>query len=162
MSVPGRHFSVLVFSKCLILLIETTQYGVIVWLQITNYPSPEHRSTALATQASMLYIILYFSPHNLNTQQAKMREIVDKHFPDNWVRALSKFTRLLKTCLVISGHGDLERVAWNVVSQVFIDFEIFYGSVFSVWSRCIHNRNNSEKNSLHIEFSHGDFGITIL
>ncbi|XP_065176777.1 WASH complex subunit 5-like [Sycon ciliatum] len=56
-----------------------------IYNQITNYPSPEHRSTALSTQASMLYIILYFSPHMLNTQQAKMREIVDKHFPDNWV-----------------------------------------------------------------------------
>lgn len=54
--------------------------------QISAYPFPEHRSTALATQASMLYIILYFAPELLHTQQAKMREIVDKHFPDNWVR----------------------------------------------------------------------------
>ena len=33
----------------------------------------------------MLYIILFFAPHILNGQQAQMREIVDKHFPDNWV-----------------------------------------------------------------------------
>ena len=53
--------------------------------QISAYPNPEHRSTALATQASMLYVILYFSPSTLHSQQAQMREIVDKHFPDNWV-----------------------------------------------------------------------------
>ena len=53
--------------------------------QISAYPLPEHRSTALATQAGMLYIILYFSPDTLMKQQARMREIVDKHFPDNWV-----------------------------------------------------------------------------
>ena len=53
--------------------------------QVSAYPFPEHRSTALATQASMLYVILYFAPEILHGQQAKMREIVDKHFPDNWV-----------------------------------------------------------------------------
>ena len=56
-----------------------------IYNQISAYPLPEHRSTALATQASMLYIILYFESEILHNQQAKMREIVDKHFPDNWV-----------------------------------------------------------------------------
>lgn len=36
----------------------------------------------------MLYVILFFAPDILQNQQAKMREIVDKHFPDNWVRQL--------------------------------------------------------------------------
>lgn len=54
-------------------------------LQVSSYPLPEHRSTALATQAAMLYVILYFIPDILHSQQATMREIVDKHFPDNWV-----------------------------------------------------------------------------
>lgn len=54
--------------------------------QVSAYPLPEHRSTALANQAAMLYVCLYFSPSILHTQQAKMREIVDKYFPDNWVR----------------------------------------------------------------------------
>jgi WASH complex subunit strumpellin len=53
--------------------------------QIVAYPLPEQRSTALGTQASMLYVILYFVPDVLHSQQAIMREIVDKHFPDNWV-----------------------------------------------------------------------------
>uniref|UniRef100_A0A8C9L8P7 WASH complex subunit 5 n=1 Tax=Pavo cristatus TaxID=9049 RepID=A0A8C9L8P7_PAVCR len=52
---------------------------------VSAYPLPEHRSTALATQAAMLYVILYFDASILHTQQAKMREIVDKYFPDNWV-----------------------------------------------------------------------------
>ncbi|UYV65164.1 KIAA0196 [Cordylochernes scorpioides] len=33
----------------------------------------------------MLYIGLYFSPDMLHNQQAKMREIVDKFFSDNWI-----------------------------------------------------------------------------
>nr|XP_033788888.1 WASH complex subunit 5 isoform X2 [Geotrypetes seraphini] len=56
-----------------------------IYNQVSAYPLPEHRSTALATQAAMLYILLYFEPSILHTQQAKMREIVDKYFPDNWV-----------------------------------------------------------------------------
>ena len=58
-----------------------------LYSQISAYPLPEQRSTALATQAAMLYLILYFAPDILHTHQAKMREIVDKHFPDNWVGA---------------------------------------------------------------------------
>lgn len=47
-------------------------------IQVSAYPLPEHRSTA------MLYVILYFEPSILHTHQAKVREIVDKYFPDNW------------------------------------------------------------------------------
>ncbi|XP_052603836.1 WASH complex subunit 5 [Peromyscus californicus insignis] len=56
-----------------------------IYNQVSAYPLPEHRSTALANQAAMLYVILYFEPSILHTHQAKMREIVDKYFPDNWV-----------------------------------------------------------------------------
>ncbi|EDQ84496.1 uncharacterized protein MONBRDRAFT_34678 [Monosiga brevicollis MX1] len=56
-----------------------------IYQQMTVYPEPEHRSAALASQAAMLYVILYFEPTALHREPAKMREIVDKHFPDNWV-----------------------------------------------------------------------------
>ena len=56
-----------------------------IYNQCSEYPDPEHRSTALATQGSMLYVMLYFAPEILHGEQAQMREIVDKHFPDNWV-----------------------------------------------------------------------------
>jgi WASH complex subunit strumpellin len=55
--------------------------------QITVYPSPEHRPTALSNQAAMLFIILYFFPSYLDNENNRMREIVDKFFPDNWVIA---------------------------------------------------------------------------
>jgi WASH complex subunit strumpellin len=56
-----------------------------VYNQTRVFPAPEHRSAALAAQASMLYVILYFSPKTLHENKPAMREIVDKHFNDNWV-----------------------------------------------------------------------------
>ena len=53
--------------------------------QITVYPSPEHRPTALSGQAVILFIALYYMPTYLETESNRMREIVDKFFPDNWV-----------------------------------------------------------------------------
>ncbi|KAJ4457254.1 putative WASH complex subunit 5 [Paratrimastix pyriformis] len=56
-----------------------------IYNQLKAYPSPEHRSTALATQAAMLYIMLFFVPETLKAEAATMREICDKYFADNWV-----------------------------------------------------------------------------
>ncbi len=52
------------------------------------YPLPEHRSHALSIQASMLYVLLYFKSDILHNEQAIMREIVDKFFPDNWILSI--------------------------------------------------------------------------
>ena len=52
-----------------------------------HYPAPEHRSTSLANQAQMLFVLLFFCPHILQEQKQVMREITDKHFVDNWVIA---------------------------------------------------------------------------
>ena len=56
-----------------------------IYLMANSYPNPDHRSTRLASQASMLYVILFFAPDLLNKQKATMREIADKYFNDNWV-----------------------------------------------------------------------------
>ena len=56
-----------------------------IYNQSSAYPSPEHRSTALGIQAAMLYVILFMAPNILNKEMSTMREIVDKHFSDNWV-----------------------------------------------------------------------------
>lgn len=54
---------------------------------LRSYPLPEHRSTALASQGAMVYTILYLKPEILMSENATMREIADKFFPDNWVIA---------------------------------------------------------------------------
>ncbi|CAG9860794.1 unnamed protein product [Phyllotreta striolata] len=59
-----------------------------IYGQISVYPLPKHRSIALANQAAMLYICLFFSTDILHSQTAVMREIVDKYFPDNWIISL--------------------------------------------------------------------------
>ncbi|KAK9752192.1 Hereditary spastic paraplegia protein strumpellin [Popillia japonica] len=59
-----------------------------IYNQLTIYQRTKHRSTALAAQASMLYICLYFSTDILHNQPAIMREIVDKYFPDSWVLSI--------------------------------------------------------------------------
>ena len=56
-----------------------------IYLQLSSYPLPEHRTTALAPQASVLAIILSFAPSVLQNETATMREICDKFFHDNWV-----------------------------------------------------------------------------
>lgn len=56
-----------------------------IYLQSLSFPSPEHRSIRLSSQASMLYVILYFDAETLRSHNVTMREIVDKYFSDNWV-----------------------------------------------------------------------------
>jgi WASH complex subunit strumpellin len=56
-----------------------------IYRQSAAYPSPNMRSFALATQASMLFILLFFVPQVLIKAKSPMREIVDKHFYNNWV-----------------------------------------------------------------------------
>ena len=56
-----------------------------IYLQTRAFPSPRHRSVALANQSAMLYTILYFTPRILHKDKHKMREIVDRAFNDNWM-----------------------------------------------------------------------------
>ncbi|XP_013190623.2 WASH complex subunit 5 [Amyelois transitella] len=56
-----------------------------IYNQLSVYTFPEHQPSALATQASMLVVCLFFAPHYLHSDTSKMREIVDKFFPSNWI-----------------------------------------------------------------------------
>lgn len=58
-----------------------------VYLQEPSFPHRNHRSTRLAAQASMLFVILYFAPDILIHEKATMREITDRHFNDNFIIA---------------------------------------------------------------------------
>uniref|UniRef100_A0A8C2WYS4 WASH complex subunit 5 n=1 Tax=Cyclopterus lumpus TaxID=8103 RepID=A0A8C2WYS4_CYCLU len=82
---PESYFQRVPISSTFISMVIGRLRSDDIYNQVSAYPLPEHRSTALANQAAMLYVCLYFSPSILHTQQAKMREIVDKYFPDNWV-----------------------------------------------------------------------------
>eukprot|EP00111_Clytia_hemisphaerica_P004568 TCONS_00013126-protein len=82
---PEEYFKRVPISKTFIAMVIGRLRSDDIYNQVASYPLPEHRSTALANHAAMLYVILYFSPQILNNQQAVMREVVDKHFPDNWV-----------------------------------------------------------------------------
>ncbi|XP_078253866.1 WASH complex subunit 5 [Rhinoraja longicauda] len=82
---PESYFQRVPINKTFISMVVGRLRSDDIYNQVSAYPLPEHRSTALATQAALLYVILYFEPSTLHTQQAKMREIVDKYFPDNWV-----------------------------------------------------------------------------
>lgn len=56
-----------------------------IYSRLRVYPSPEHASFALSSQASLLFVALFFSPRTLQEEKKEMREAVDKFFSDNWV-----------------------------------------------------------------------------
>eukprot|EP00605_Chrysophyceae_sp_TOSAG23-4_P000393 GSChrysophyteH1.ASY1.ANO1.449.1 assembled CDS len=56
-----------------------------IYLMSNSFPKPEHRTTRLAGQASMLFVILMFSGSTLSNDKNAMRMTVDKFFNDNWV-----------------------------------------------------------------------------
>lgn len=66
-----------------------------IYNHLPLYPNPEHKSTALANQAAMLYVCLFFQPLTLHNEHCIMRQIVDKYFEDNWVIIYFNFIILL-------------------------------------------------------------------
>ncbi|XP_025270593.1 WASH complex subunit 5 [Camponotus floridanus] len=82
---PEEYFKRVALRDFLIDLVIGRLRSDEIYNQTLAFPHPEHRSTAVAAQASMLVIILSFKPTILHTQTAIMREIVDRFFPDNWV-----------------------------------------------------------------------------
>lgn len=82
---PESYFSRFTFDQTFIDMVIGRLRSDDIYNQISIYPHPDHRSTALSNQAGMLYVCLYFSPKIIHTQIAQMREIRDKFFSDNWV-----------------------------------------------------------------------------
>ena len=82
---PDAYFNRFPFPADFIRLIVSKLQMDDLYLMAQTFPHPDHRSTRLASQASMLYVILYFAPDILNKDKSTMREIVDRHFNDNWV-----------------------------------------------------------------------------
>lgn len=83
-----RNFSRISIDEKFISMVIAHLRSDDIYHQVPVYPIPEHRTTALATQASILYVCLFFAPTTLHRGEACMREIVDKFFPDNWTLSL--------------------------------------------------------------------------
>jgi WASH complex subunit strumpellin len=99
-----------------------------IYNQMNIYPQPEHRSHALATQASMLYIILYFRPEILNNEQAVMREIVDKFFPDNWIISVYMGNLVVNLSEVWERYPAARNALANTLTPVNIKQQSIYHS----------------------------------
>ncbi|CAF0980049.1 unnamed protein product [Rotaria sordida] len=82
---PENYFRRIGFREDVIGIIIGRLRSDDIYNQKKAYTELEHQTAAYATQASMLYVLLYFYPDVLHNKQAVMREIVDKHFADNWV-----------------------------------------------------------------------------
>uniref|UniRef100_A0A8D8QYM0 WASH complex subunit strumpellin n=1 Tax=Cacopsylla melanoneura TaxID=428564 RepID=A0A8D8QYM0_9HEMI len=82
---PDHVFSRIPINENLVSMILGKLRTDDIYHSILAYPLPQHRSTALANQASMLFVCLYFDTSVLHNNTANMREIVDKFFPDNWI-----------------------------------------------------------------------------
>ncbi|XP_043465727.1 WASH complex subunit 5 isoform X3 [Leptopilina heterotoma] len=82
---PESFFQRVSINSSLIDLVIARLRSDELYSQSVAFPHPEHRSMALANQASMLVVILAFKPSILHNQNAIMREIVDRFFPDTWV-----------------------------------------------------------------------------
>ena len=60
------------------ILIGTMDHGLMKCcrVQVGHWPAPEHRTPALAQQASFLYLALYFVPNVLHRDAPLMRTLV--------------------------------------------------------------------------------------
>ena len=65
---PQDYFARLKLDEDLISAVINRLSSDDIYLQTRTFPDPVHRSTALANQAAMLYVILYFTPRTLEKQ----------------------------------------------------------------------------------------------
>lgn len=86
---PSKYFSRLAIptslvSKIVTRLLSEDFYNQLVYFSL-NDSNANHRSRALASQASLLFVLLYFHEEILEKEFSIMRELSDKHYADNWV-----------------------------------------------------------------------------
>lgn len=70
---PERYFARFQLPADVVTMVVSRLRTDDIYGQMESYPDPSHRSTALATQARMLYIILYFTPQILKDDHTVMR-----------------------------------------------------------------------------------------
>lgn len=87
-SYPESFFSRVQLDETFISFVIETLKTEDIYHQMQKFPSPEHRTVALASQSAMLFACLYFQPDILINQNSRMREICDKFFYNNWVISL--------------------------------------------------------------------------
>ena len=59
------------FPHAVVLMIIGRLQADDIYNHTSAFPAPEHRSIALATQASMLYVLLYFAPELLHKKEVR-------------------------------------------------------------------------------------------
>lgn len=84
-SYPVPLFRRVAVDPSVVLQLVSRLRGEDIYQMAVHYPAPEHRCVAMALQGALLYILLFFTPEVLAKDAPVMREIVDKHFADNWV-----------------------------------------------------------------------------
>lgn len=82
---PAEYFNRFFVEKKLIEQLINQMRDDEVYKRLSAYPDPEHRSAALFDQAQIMFVLLNFCPRILEKEDARMREITDRHFPDNWI-----------------------------------------------------------------------------
>ena len=83
---PAQYFSRFKIDRTLVESLINSMKDDDIYDMLPVYANqPVFRSIALSTQASIIFTLLPFCPLILESQEPKMREICDKHFPDNWV-----------------------------------------------------------------------------
>lgn len=85
---PENFFSRVQLDETFISMVIETLKTEDIYHQMQKFPSPEHRTVALAPQSAMLFACLYFQPETLMNQNSRMREVCDKFFYNNWVISL--------------------------------------------------------------------------
>ncbi|KAH9329372.1 hypothetical protein KI387_001480 [Taxus chinensis] len=81
---PEDLFGRFPIPKPIVDVVITRLRGDDLYNQVRHYPIPEHWTTALASQAGCVYILLFYSPELLASGYV-MKEIVDRFFKDNWI-----------------------------------------------------------------------------